>query len=389
MIIGIINFHFAHNFGAVLESLALKEYIEKKGHTVLTIDYRPEYLTAQYDYKPNPFAYARWAAKDFQDRSSFYRSYRMFRRFIQALTYYKDFGIRKKRFYAFDNYVRKHMTLTCNYNTIGELRNNPPACDIYISGSDQIWNPKVTAGIDEAYYLCFGSSKVKRIAYAVSPCQLEVDKYKERLKKLLCKYNQISLRESEYIKELRELTNTEIKTCTDPTLLLKKEDYLKYIEPPRECVKEYILVYGFADNEKPHLLNEIAKTLALEKKFDIIDVSMDGHKQLYFANKQRVVSPGEFLYYVNNASYIVTNSFHGTVFSIIFKKQFIAVTKSGTVSRLSELVDNLGLNDRLLGDVNTDKIIELSDTKVDYLCVEKLLNDIRYSSEAFLSEAIG
>lgn len=384
MKIGTINFHFAHNFGAVLESIALKEFLEKRGHQVVSIDYRPEYLEQQYAVYPNPVAFARWAAKDYADSSTVYRFYRMFRRFIQAFTYYKDADLRKKREKLFENYIKSNMNLTKRYRTIEDLKKDPPSCDMYISGSDQIWNPMVTAGIDEGYFLNFGDTSTRKVAYAVSPCQLNVKKYKGKLKSLLMAYEKISLREEQFICELSQMYKYPIENCVDPTLLLDEPDYLKYMVKPEVCVDNYILVYGFDDKLSPKLLNDIVTIVSNETGYKVIDVSMDGRKRIDSAINLEAVSPGEFLHYVKNACYVVTNSFHGTVFSIIYNKRFISVSKSGTSSRAGELLASLGLNDRLATTCNEKSIMRLIHNDIDYLEVYKRLIDLRKKSEMFL-----
>lgn len=386
MIIGTINFHFAHNFGAVLESVALKEYLEKKGHQVIAIDYRPEYLEQQYAVYPNPFAFARWAAKDYTESPVTYRLYRMSRRFIQAFMYYKDAELRKKRSQLFEAYVKNNMNLTRRYRTIEDLKKEPPTCDVYISGSDQIWNPMVTAGIDEGYFLNFGDFSARKIAYAVSPCQLNVEKYKNKLAPLLMAYEKISLREEQFICDLSEMSNAPIENCIDPTLLLDESDYQKYMVKPEMSFKEYILVYGFDDKLSPKLLNDITSMVSMKTGCKIIDVSMDGRKRIDSAINLEVVSPGEFLYYVKNARFVVTNSFHGTVFSIIYNKKFVSVSKSGTSSRAGELLASLGLNDRMTAISDERTSHALVDDDIDYHEVHKRLMKLRKKSELFFKE---
>jgi len=389
MKVGIINFHFAHNFGAVLECMALQTYIESLGHEVVVIDYRPEYMVQSYAVYPSLIEHAKRANRDFADKSFVYRCYRMFRRSVQALIRYKDVGKRKGRSQAFETFIQKNMHLTNRYKTIEELQNNPPECEVYISGSDQIWNPYVTnSGLDYAYFLDFGSEKIRRIAYAVSPCQLEVEKYSCDLKKLLHEYDAISLREQQFQTELSTLSNQEVEVCIDPTLLLMADDYNKMEICPDGCPEKYILVYGFDDKEEPELLGKCAEVCANEMQLPIIDISYFKIKNPCDCKYINVVSPGEFLMYIKNATYIVTNSFHGTAFSLIYHKNFLCVERKATASRMKELMLKVGLEKHLVANFDKKRIEDNMKTKIDYAGVDACISELKEPSIDFLNKAL-
>lgn len=388
MRVGLINFHFVHNYGAVLECVALKKHIESLGHNVTVIDYRPDYMEQQFAVFPSPIKFAKWAQKDYANSSKLYRFYRMLRRAVQALYRYKTIKIRKNRMAAFEPFIQKNMNLTKRYHTLNDLQKNPPECDVYISGSDQIWNPYVTAGIDPAYFLTYGSVTTKRIAYAVSPCQLNVKEYSSNLKKYLANYDAISLRERELCDELEMIYNKKIEVCIDPTLLLSADDYSKIEEPPKKMPQDYILVYGFIDRDNPELLGKCASYISKETGMKIIDISLDTVSFPSPVIHLDALTPGEFLSYIKNAEYIVTNSFHGTVFSAIYRKSFWSVEKYSTASRMTEFMNKIGLADRLVTEFRESIIDRAIKIKPDYKFLDETLACLKEQTNRFLTKVL-
>ncbi len=389
MKIGIINFHYAHNCGAVLECLALQRYLETLGFDVQVINYRPRYGTEQYAVYPSIIEYAKRASRDYRESNSVYRAYRILRRSLQAVFRYAGCKTRKKRTELYDRFVINNLKLTREYKSIEELKSEPPVFDVYISGSDQIWNPYVTnAGLDSAYFLDFGNCQIKRISYAVSPCQLEVFKYKDQLKDFLNAYAAISLREEQLTKDFERVLNKKIEVCVDPTLLLQKEDYEEFEDNRSDYPSKYILVYGFEDRRNPDLLKRVIEIVYDRTNLPIIDIS---NKRVKIERPSRyidAVSPGQFLSFISKAEYVITNSFHGTAFSIIYRKKFWSVSRAETSSRMDELMRRIGLENRLIVDLNEKSIVEEIGTPVDYSKAEVWLSDERERARQFLLSAI-
>lgn len=379
-----INFHFAHNFGAVLQSLALQKVLEKMGHTVSVIDYRPDYMVQQYKPFPNPVAGARRAARDYCDSGRGYRIYREFRRASQYVLNYRFAVARMKRQQAFERFINNHLNVTQrSYRTICELRNDSPKADIYLAGSDQIWNPYVTnAGLDEAYFLCFGDDTVRRASYAASPCQLDVKRYAPQLREYLGKFSHISLREREKQAELSHCLNREIEVCLDPTLLLTADDYRQYESEAGANSGRYIAAYVFVDKTRKRALQDTLIKAGKILGLPIVDLSLDPVRMPQCVQKGKTLSPADFLAYIKNAEFVITNSFHGTAFSIVYHKRFLTMSKTGTASRTNELLTKLGLDKRLLkDDVDLEKAI-MDD--IAYRQADSLLQTERQHSMEFL-----
>ena len=389
MKVGLINFHFSNNFGAILQCLALKKYITKKGNEVIVVDYQPEYIVQQQSPFPNPITYGSWAAHEYENASLINKWFHIFKRSAHAIYQWKDAIKSKKRNSVFKKYMQRTLVLSKTYKTYKDLESNPPICDVYISGSDQVWNPKVTrADLDEAYFLRFAPNGKKRIAYAVSPCQLDVDKYQHKLKTYLADYDMISLREKELLTELKEVSGKDMCVCIDPTLLLKAEDYEEYEIVPVDIPEEYILVYGFKDGNRPKLLGQIADYISQKTKLPIIDISLEQVYVPKYARAKKTVSPGEFLGYIKKATYVITNSFHGTAFSIIFHKNLWSLEKAVTASRVRELMTVAGLEDRLISKFDVQKIEKGLSNNIDYGQVEEKIGTLVKSSKDYLDRAL-
>ena len=384
MKIGIITFQLAWNCGAVLQCAALKKKLESWGNEVSVIDYQPDYKRYRYVKYQNPFevAYKNFSQNKKQKMGT--RLKKALKSSVRAILNYSSKSGRLKQKKDFAEFNTSFLNLTREYNNLEELQKNPPACDVYISGSDQLWNPNLTNGApDGAYFLNFGDVQIVKASYAVSVCELDVKKWHNELKTLLCNFDYISLRETEMKSDLEALCQKEIAVCMDPTLLLDADAYLE-MEKTIECPHKYLLVYALDNPGSNDLLFKSVKKLSEKRNLEILVIS-GPHKWPYAVQKyspQDGISPGEFLTYIKNADIVVTNSFHATAFSIIYEKDFYTITTPGRGSRVTELLTNLQLQDRLL--TNSDNMLDDIDERLDYSIVKKKLLEYRVSSEAYL-----
>lgn len=358
MKIGIITFHFAHNQGAVLQCYALQKAMKKLGHEPKVIDYCPEYHTVRYSAVKNPFFSAIQYYKREKSFKFFSRVYHSAGNFVKCVksnvkqTY-------KSRELAFNQFINKNLNLTDKYKTIKSLRKNPPDCDAYVSGSDQLWNPELVNGsFDPAYFLDFGSDKIKKITYAVSLKETYTEKEKQNLKELCRNLDEISIREENA--PAREVLDGKYTVCIDPTLLFNGEDYEEIISEKAEEVP-YIFVYGFQSSEG------IAEAISIISKELGIKIINGSPERVKFKNSENVMdySPDMFLSYIKNAEFVITNSFHGTAFSIIFKKKFVTVAHTTRGKRMIELLEKIGLSERLWKGPETDWRSEIDYTEAD------------------------
>ncbi|MBE5965891.1 MAG: polysaccharide pyruvyl transferase family protein [Lachnospiraceae bacterium] len=385
MKIGIITFHFAENYGAVLQCYALQQYFANLECPVEIINYRPDYHTVEYAAFLSP--YKRFKKDLYKNRE--YKGSDKMKRIVKGQLlnlrdlFYRD-KIRKKR-QAFLDFEAQYLKETREYKTLEEIQRNPPECDAYISGSDQLWNPKLTNDqLDRAYFLDFGDLAVKRLTYAVSACQLDVNKYRKQLKKLLSNLDGISLREDRKRADLSKIYDGDIVCNIDPTLLHKKELYDE-IRTKEKQETDYLLLLLFS-KESQRKLNKVLAgiTAELQVKPLIFHPTVSRMKWDVPVITPVGVGPSEYISYIANAKYIITDSFHCTAFSIIYKKEFITLPLKGRGERMIELLSGLQLEDRI---ANTEEdLLKLIHRKLDYSRTDELLEAAKEKTDHYFKK---
>lgn len=364
MNIGIITFHFVYNQGAVLQCFALKKYLESQGHNVKVINYRPGYHIVRYKSFKNPVQYAMWNWKRHSKKNVLRRTVFTGMSVLRCL-YSNLKGKDSKIEQLFSVFAEEHLNQTKEYRSLRQLRKNPPEMDAYISGSDQLWNPELLdQEFDGAYFLEFGDAHIPRIAYAVSMGKEQKEEYRNELKKHCEGLTAVSLRE--YSEASIEATGRDVHVCVDPTFLINAEDYDKIAKTNTET-EPYIFVYGFETTDEIKQAVERAK-----EKYQCRIINGSPHRvKLDCETKNiREYAPDAFLSYIKNAVCVITNSFHATVFSIIYKKEFITVSHSTRGIRMNELLGKLGLETRLWGceefDIDGDIPWKTAQEKLEY-----------------------
>ena len=377
MKIDLLTFHFVSNDGGVLQCYALQRFLEKQGHQVQVIDYRPSYHTVRYNAVKNPFIYTRWYWRRFRNAGFIKRNVRAARSFVRCL-FLNVKPEERTTAQIFDGFVRKNLHLTEQYTTLKQLQENPPQADAYVVGSDQLWNPDLLDfEFDPAYFLDFGNNAIPHVAYAVSTGKQPNETELTQIEKLCGRLSAISIRE--YNERLIKAMGQDVHVCIDPTLLLEADDYSE-IEGKEAEKEPYIFVYGFEDNEDFHdAVNIVRKKLGIR----IINgcphrIHLDGD-----VTNLRECGPSEFLGLIKNAQYVVTNSFHGTAFSIVYKKEFVTLAHSTRASRMTELLSKLGLLPRLWGNESFS-----IDNSIDWSHVEEKRSILQKHSREYLLSAI-
>lgn len=377
MKVGITTFHFVPNQGAVLQCYAMQKYLEQQGHEAFVIDYRPGYHTVRYAGWKNPFSYALWYWKKYRSMGLFSRTVFSGRAFLRCLI--SDFkGTDRNMECLFREFTNKHLHLTRPYTSLKKLRKNPPDLDAYISGSDQLWNPALLdQEYDPAYFLDFGNPDVIRIAYAVSLGNLPSKGECEKMRMLCKNLDAISLRE--YNEEAISAIERDVHVCIDPTLLLDAEDY-EAVECENDQTEPYIFVYGFETNADIQAAVDLAV-----KRYGCRVINGSPARVRLHGNVQnlRDFAPDRFLTLIKNAACVVTNSFHGTALSIVYKKNFITVPHTTRGVRMIELLGKLGLNSCLWKNEAFS-----FETDVDYTSVDEKLHSLRKCAIEYLTLAL-
>ena len=252
--------------------------------------------------------------------------------------------------------------------------------DGVICGSDQVWNPDIT-GSDRSFFLDFCGENTRRIAYAPSfGISRFPEDFREMIRPLLEEFTDLSAREMPGKKLVEELTGREVPLVLDPTFLLQQQQWEQLEQPHRAGDGDYILYYTVRRTDS---LMKFCLEKAREKNLKVVYVGGNPLKQLKNKKLQYAydLSPGQFLYLLHHAKYVVTNSFHGTAFSLHYKKDFFLELSSLTNSRLQQIVETAGLQDRVIGG-------DCSDGPVDYDRVYSRLQQSKALSAAYLKEAI-
>lgn len=360
-----ITSHDVYNFGASLQSYALRRHLNELGHDVEIINYKPDYLN--YDL---------WFIGPKWDRNIFFRlifwAYVVPKRILQ----YKS---RKK----FDRFTKELLKPSRRiYNSIDELKGYIPLADIYFAGSDQIWNTYSPNGKDPSFYLEFAPENSIKASYAASFSTSSINPvYSEQVKNWLLKMDYISVRESTGIEILNNLGLNDSSLVVDPVFLLKKNIWSSIAEIP--SVKDkYLLVYDQENNKK------IKKTaIVLAKKFKLKIVAIENLYPMFFAHKRiKSAGPRDFLGLIENCEICLTNSFHCIAFSLIFNKEFLLFprTHQKVNSRMFDLLSSLNLNNRIIENTTPDSI----PSKINYLEVNEKLNKNIKISKDFIDKVI-
>jgi len=370
--VGIITFHCADNFGAVLQAYSLQENVRQLGNfEVEIINFRPNRIVSNYTLFLDVF-------ETLKERSIRGTVKELILRILNSKVNYK----RIKNFSEFrKNYLRLSER---TYNLSKDLYNDKPKYDYYIAGSDQVWNPKFFCRIGNAYFLEFAREHSKRISYAASIAVEVNNKYYKVFEENLKNFDYISVRENSAKNFIEQFTDKKIYVTVDPTLLNTKEqwDRVATFNFMKDIQGKYILVYDLVkDSNIVNLANAVA--------------SRYGGKIISYSNKRGFYnwhssfsscSPTDFVGLYKNADFIITSSFHGTVFSLIYNKPFFTVPHPTRGSRMTELLEDVDLIERVFN--NNDNLQNIN-KEINYYKVNKRLAELREKSLSYLKDALG
>lgn len=359
-----ITCHHVYNHGAYLQAYALITYLKSIGHDAEIINYRPDYLSQHFKLTTcNPrFSHIglKWL-------------------YILAKLPQRLLSLSRKK--VFDKFYQKYLPTTqIEYNNLKELQASPPIADCYIAGSDQIWNTTFRNGTDQAFYLNFGDKRTNRISYAASFATTKLKPGTEIfIKNALNNFNRISVREESGVVILNQLGFSG-EIVVDPVFLLPSNHWSELATNAGERFN-YILVYDFEQSDE---LKNITKRLA--KKFNLKIFSV-GPFRLKYANKNFInYGPETFIALIKNARFVISNSFHGTAFALIFNKDFFIVNRAdGLNIRMHDISNRYGLHSRIVDSSTSDEQLFRD---IDYAQTNTLLASDISKSKQFLQNSI-
>jgi polysaccharide pyruvyl transferase WcaK-like protein len=352
----ILTFHRANNHGAALQSFALKNTIQKLGHSVEFIDYWSFDHHGDYQLIPK-----------FRRSSS--RS--LFTGILQLVFKILPIIMRRKRFNSFrKKYLIKEGSVLRNKNDLKEI-----SCDLIILGSDQIWRKSNYNGLNQFEWEYFGDSfnkEIPIISYAASMGVINVTENDIRdILKHLSKFQSISVRESNLRNLIIENGIKNVSKVLDPCMLLTKNEWINKFNIDSKS-KKYILVYNLRENPK---VDKVASQLSKELDVKIVRITGNANNWNYTNFLEQGGGPIEFLSLIKNSEFVISSSFHGVVFSIVFEKQFFASGMQPNSERVTSLLDEIGIGERYIDTDNlNDKVIESILNKIDYKSIKNKLN---------------
>lgn len=311
-------------------------------------------------------------------------------RFYQKLNRENSIKNKTRMFLEFKN---KNLNLSKVYTSYRELQKEPPEADVYIVGSDQVWNPSLKDPDTAAWYLKFGNDTIKRISYAASIGRI-ISKDEESLfVDYLHSFDAISLREKNAFDYCFHLGFDNCKLVVDPTVLSQFSIYESFIDKKLIPHRPYLFLYYLNIQDKKELVWGQLEMFLSKQKLALRSVSSSGYypaQSLIPENKDELLTIPEWLTAIYHSQYVVTTSFHGMVFAILMHKPFVIIPltnqyKSGN-GRIVSLLMNIGLEDRLLSESNN--INDIFAKKIDWDDVDNKLSEMRLASERFLEDAL-
>ena len=350
--IGIITIHSDLNYGAALQAYALNQYLRNQGYDSEIINY------IKIPNHPRQYPFPKNIAYWLMNRPRFLR----YRKFLKSSVTAKE------------------------WHSVEELMNgfNEPF-DVLISGSDQVWNPTCGGLVDKlnpCYYLAFAQSgQYKKVAYASSLGSYRFNAEERVHVKEWLDDHHLSTRESSGAEHLKEILGKEVKVVLDPTLLLDSEQWRKASRPVRVKSK-YVLVYYIDEIAE---CVEYARKVADKHDWKVVMMSNTFNRFPGVDQNIPFCGPAQFLWLFGHAEYVVTNSFHGTAFSVNFNRPFISVIKRNSPQRAQTLLAGVGLPERLLTDVA--QVNGLPD-EIDWNATNAKLDALRRDSTEYLINAI-
>lgn len=354
--IAYITVHIGTNVGSNLQAIATSEVLKTAGYNPILVNYIPPRVTYKrywHDAFATPLKLI-WRIINFP---SFYYQKRLFGKYLAKYTH------QTRPIYNEDNFAKLL-----------------PKADIYMTGSDQVWNFKWNEGFDGHYF--FQGIEGKKVAYASSiGMESLTQQEKKNLKGELKSYKKIAVREVQAVKLLDDIGISSVQVI-DPTLMLNREQWKSFVE--KRIIKDsYILVYTPYNIKDKEQIYKTIRSIASTKGLQVVTFSWDyfgerlADKTVYYA------SPGDFLSLMYYADYVVTNSFHGTAFSVNLNKQFWVYAPSMFSSRVSSFIRLLGLDNRMIdGDIAENAI----DDNINYEKVNQILDIERTRAMSFLKD---
>lgn len=359
MRIGIVTFHRASNYGAVLQAYALQTVLQKLGH-------EPFFLETGFRRKTGLRAYIGKTPP----------------RTLNKL-------LARRKQMAFDAFTQHHLSLRmCDESN--DILVSHAECDALICGSDQIWNPHYLKSLrdERVFFLDFGRPSIRRIAYAVSLGVNEMDPiYKNRMIDYINRMDYISVRECFSVDLVSQLTSKPVEWVPDPTLLLKRDDYERaFLATNNHDEEVFQFMIGQSLNRSEM---RFANSIVAQKLNNTIQCIDNNHVRLVFNG---AYTPIEWLQMLSNSAFVLTDSFHATVFAILFHRPFVVFPIEGRMAgmntRITSLLSLIGLESKFVRHITRSNIEQAIDEPIYWNSVDDKLTAFAAKGISFLNAAL-
>ncbi len=346
MKIALITYHSADNYGATLQAYATYKILKELGNDVQIIDLRIN--------QPNPII-------------------------KKLLLFFKH-----KRF---NDFRSRHLNnVTCRYSSFSSLQRNPPQADVYLVGSDQVWNVDISGEFVKAYFLDFGDAGIKRISYA-SSFGKEIWKPSnyittDEVKSLLGRFDAIGVRERSGVEICSSVFKLRSTQVIDPVLL--HTNYNEITGDINNSTNEIVLYKIINDSRFYNRAIEISSNLNLPLR------SIGSIRKIKTVKSSYPEKISKWIERIASASYVVTDSFHGTVLCLLYRKKFIVyVGDPKLLTRIGSLLSMVGLENRICSySDDIDKVLALLKSNIDYNMVFDILEKARLDSISFIKKSL-
>ena len=361
---GIITFHSAHNYGSVLQSYAMVMTMNKLGLDAELIDFRHPHTTDMYEWRLwTPYKDWKWNVKDLILRGVF--------------------GLGRKREKVFREFIDHKIPKSERIKDRSAVDSDK--YDVLICGSDQIWNYVSTGENDPIYFLDFGNTACK-FSYAASAGSSKFpNKDYERYKHYLQGLKSIGVRE-QFLKDyINQEFGLKAEVNPDPTLLLNIDEWMKIESPYQGLPQKYLLVYTLVKADAT-----LAFARKIANKLNLPVVQICNRREFNAKHKKDVdynlmdASPQQFLWLFHHADFVVTNTFHGNMFSVIFRKDFVHFDVNGNDSRITTLHKSVGLDKQRM----IKQPEELEEKQINYALIENRIKAYANEGMVFINKNI-
>lgn len=384
--IGIITLQNSNNYGAMYQVFALSKYLKKSGNSVFVLDYEmTRDNSSLIEHLKQPFAFS---------QKLFYKKELVLKTFFGKQLPYSMVERKNKFAGIFERFRDENLTITKTEYNYQTLQSDLPAADVFICGSDQIWAADFIF-TSPAFLLGFVPESAKKISYAASFGKNNLEPYLRNIfKDNVNRFDAVSVREKSGVAIVDSLTDKKAVHVLDPTLLLDKEDYSEIIDYSLVPDEPFIFVYKLdKDKQLSDWMDSCINAIRENEGLTVLAVSTNLSHPFDDSWEELLPTPGQMLGLIEKSSLTITNSFHGTVFSMILQTRFLSfardIYKDKQNVRMEEMLSNLGLHDFYCGPFLSEKeVVSKLSKPYEIEKVSEKLNQMRTVSKEFLDKAI-